>query len=254
MIPVESDAPPGAVCVITGELGRYSMFHQDLAMLRVPGGTQLTWTCGPLIAANMNESFRKALVYPEGHPRAGEPTALEWVWIMGDDHTFAPDVLLRLLAQQRALGADVLLPGCLNRTPPCAFIIIDESNGRHRDFDKVPRTPFRLEGFEVCGDAGMLLSRRALERLGPPWYAELISGSKTSEDRYFSRKIRDAGFDVWVDPGITLGHITPCVIEPVWDEAEGGWLVRFSVGRTPLVQFRPMPEAAAEPEPEAALA
>lgn len=250
MIPVESAFGPGSVAIVTGELGRYSMFHMDLAMLRVPSGSQYTWSSGVLIAENMNQNFSKSLVYPVEHPRAGERTACEWVWIMGDDHTFQPDVLLRLLHSQRETGADVLVPGCLTRNAPCGFIIIDESNGRLRDFDKVPPHVFKLEDFEVCGDAGMLLTRRAVERLGPPWYETLISGTKVSEDRHFARKIRAAGMDIWVDPTITLGHITPCVIEPVWDEVLGCWLVRFSVGRTPLVQFRPVPE----PEPETALA
>lgn len=226
MIPVESEFPPGAVCVSTGELTRYAAFNQALSVLQVPSGTVLVWNCGPLIAHNLNNAFAHALERPE----------LQWAWIMGDDHTFVPEIVLRLLARQQ----DVVVPLCLNRTPPCGFTIIDERNNRHRDFDKVPTSgAFRLEDFEVCGDAGMLLSRRALEKFGPPWYETLISGSFTSEDRYFARKIRNAGFDIRVDAEVVLDHVTPCKITPV--ATEDGWLVRFSVGHQPLVQFRPVP-------------
>lgn len=226
MIPFTDEFPPGAICVATGDLTRFAMFNQSLAMLKVPTGSALIWTSGPLVASNLNHNFEETL----------KNASLQWAWIMGDDHTFNDDVVLKLLARRR----DVIVPLCLNRQPPCAFTILDERNNAHRDFDKIPTSgTFVLEDFEVCGDAGMLLSRPALEKLGPPWYEALISGSKVSEDRYFARKIRDRGMDIHIDAEVTLGHITPCVIQPV--HGEQGWNVQFRVGHTPLVEFRPVP-------------
>lgn len=244
MIPVASPYPPGALCVITGELTRYAMFAQCLATLQVPSGSRLMWTAGPLIAANMDRNFSQALW--EHDPDTGQlsrdaagrliPTPYQWAWVMGDDHTFAPDIILQLLSRQK----DIILPLCLNREPPCAFTIIDQSNGRHRDFDKVPTSgTFELEPFEVCGDAGMLLSRAALEKVGPPWYEKLVSGSWVSEDRYFTNKLRQQGLAVHVDTEARLGHITPSLIEPALGP-DGAWHIRFSIGHKPLAQFRPV--------------
>ena len=226
MVPVTSNFKGVGVCIATGELTRYAMFNQSLAMLHVTDNSCMIWTSGPLIAANMNRNFKSFLANP----------ALEWAWIIGDDHTFKPDVILKLLAHEK----DVIVPLCSNREPPCAFTIIDESNNKHRDFTKVPTSGiFKLEDFEVCGDAGMLLSRAAVEALGPPWYESLVSGTYTSEDRYFARKIRQQGMDIWIDTEVQLGHITPCLITPV--VTEDGWNVQFQVGNVPLAQFRPVP-------------
>ena len=227
MVPVSFDEPGVGVCVATGELTRYSLFNQSLAMLHVPNESCLIWTSGPLIAANMNRNFAQFL----------RNEKLQYAWIMGDDHTFKPEVVMNLLKHK----LDVVVPLCMNREPPCAFTIIDESNNKHRDFDKVPTSGlFKLEDFEVCGDAGMLLSRKAIEMLGPPWYESLISGTYTSEDRYFARKIRKHGMDIWIDADVHLGHITPCTISPIL--TPDGWQVLFGVGHKPLAQFRPVPD------------
>ncbi len=227
MIPVPSPHKGVGICISTGELTRYAMFNQCLAMLNVTDGSCMIWTSGPLITANMNRNFKSFLDNPD----------LGWAWIIGDDHTFKPDVILKLLAHQK----DVVVPLCSNREPPCAFTIIDESNNKHRDFTKVPTSGiFKLEEFEVCGDAGMLLSRAAIEALGPPWYESLVSGTYISEDRYFARKIRQLGMDIWIDTEVVLGHITPCLITPI--VTENGWNVQFQVGNVPLAQFKPVPQ------------
>jgi hypothetical protein len=200
-------------------------------MLNVPDKSCMLWTCGPLIAGNMNHNFRTFLNHQDN---------LQWAWIIGDDHTFKPDVILDLLKREK----DVIVPLCMNREPPCAFTIIDETNNKHRDFDKVPTSGiFKLEEYEVCGDAGMLLSRAAVEKLGPPWYENLISGTYTSEDRYFARKIHKLGMDIWIDTEVQLGHVTPCLITPIIGDA-GDWNVLFGVGHKPLVQFKPVPQDA----------
>lgn len=226
MVPVTFDVAPVGICVATGELTRYAQFNQCLAMLHVPNDSCMIWTSGPLIAANMNRNFVQFL----------KNEKLQWAWIIGDDHTFKPEVVMDLVARNK----DIVVPLCMNREPPCAFTIIDESNNNHRDFDKVPTSGlFKLEDFEVCGDAGMLLSRAAVERLGPPWYESLISGTYISEDRYFARKARSLGMDIWIDTDVQLGHITPCLISPI--ATPTGWNVLFSVGHKPLAQFRPQP-------------
>lgn len=232
MVPVTFDKAPVGICVSTGELTRFAAFNQSLAMLNVPNESSLIWTCGPLIAANMNRNFQSFL----------ENEKLQWAWIIGDDHTFPNDIVLKLLEH----NLDVVVPLCTNREPPCAFTIIDESNNKHRDFDKVPMSGlFKLEGYEVCGDAGMLLSRKAVEALGPPWYENLVSGTYISEDRYFARKIKERGMDIWIDADVQLGHITPCIIQPI--ASDGVWNVLFSVGSKPLAQFRPTRETPCPP-------
>ena len=66
----------------------------------------------------------------------------------------------------------------------------------------------------------MKVSRRALERIDPPWFAFECSGNgcevAACECRYFCRKARAAGFHP-VKAG-AIGHVVPVVVIPPENE------------------------------------
>ena len=45
----------------------------------------------------------------------------------------------------------------------------------------------------------------AKHTLGP--WSVYVSGERTGEDVFFFNDVRAAGFDVWLDPSIELGHV-----------------------------------------------
>jgi len=196
---VTSDYPPGMVVVVTGELTRYVQFHQCLNRLRVPAGSDLVWAAGGSVSRNINRGLTQVL---------REPTA-QWAWMMGDDHTFPPDIVLDLLRHR----VDCVVPVCAIRTPPFETCLL--RNGKNVPLRDLPETGlYRLTGDETYGDAGMLLSRKAITATGPPWQDGPRSGTWTVEDRIFVEKLRTAGFDVHIALDSVLGHITPCEILP----------------------------------------
>ena len=72
---------------------------------------------------------------------------------------------------------------------------------------ELPKKPFKAVR---TGGTGLLVRRDVLEKIEPPYQITTDNESHTdiklSEDIYFSEKVRDAGFDLWVDPTVQCSH------------------------------------------------
>lgn len=229
---VPSRHGPGGVCLITGELTRYGKAMQSCMGLKMPPGSALSWMMGVLVAHNINEAIKGVMANPK----------LEWVWLMGDDHTFPPDVLLNLLDRE----VDVVAPLCLNRAPPMDPVIIDmgASPPRLRYLEDMPASGlYKLGPNEVCGDAGLLVRRHILEKIGYPWHQLKKSGGHNAEDREFIARVKDAGFDVYVDLDNPIGHIAAVEFIPV--KVGDHWEVRINCGGSHVCDLGTMNRSAA---------
>lgn len=215
---VSTTHKPGGIAMITGELTRYGQSMQCFGRLRVPPGSAVPWIMGVLVAHNINTAFQVVMDNP----------ALEWAWLMGDDHTFPPDILIKLLDRD----VDVIVPLCLNRAPPFDPTIIEfkDGQGRLKHVEELPMEGglYKLQEGEVCGDAGLLVRRHVLEAIGAPWHKLKKSGGHNAEDREFIERVKAAGFDVYVDLDNPIGHIAPVEYLPV--RKESGWEIRMMCG------------------------
>ena len=102
--------PPGTIVVAQDHLGRYVDFEQSLELLQVPQGTKQWRIRSGACAMNCNIGVSK---------RVGD-----WVWFIDDDHTFEPDVLLRLLAHNK----EIIAPLVPMRYPPFDFVMYSKLN------------------------------------------------------------------------------------------------------------------------------
>jgi hypothetical protein len=86
-------------------------------------------------------------------------------------------------------------------------IIKKDGQMQNIGIDELPRGLFRAHRI---GGTGLLVRRDVLEKLKSPYqkttYNEKNTGVTLSEDIYFSEKVREAGFDLWVDPAIECEH------------------------------------------------
>lgn len=201
--------------MVTGELTRYALSMQSLVSLKAPQESALSWFTGVLIAKSLNAAFQTVIDNPK----------LQWVWVMGDDHVFAPDTLLRLLDREK----DVIVPLCLNRVPPMDPTIVDHRYKRMKYLEELPSGGlYQLAPHETCGDAGLFIRRPVLEKLGPVWYDSRKSGALAAEDQAFVQRIKDAGYDVWVDLDNPIGHVGNVNFMPI--KKKGKWEVRLIGG------------------------
>jgi hypothetical protein len=229
---VPSDHPPGAVCLITGDLTRYAVSMQSVMALKVPPGSCNAWNMGVLIARSLNGAFKTMMDHPQ----------MQWAWIMGDDHTFEPDCLLRLLDRK----VDVVAPLCLNRLPPMDPTIVEhdhEPTGRMKYLEDLPAGGlYKLRSEETCGDAGLLIRRNVLEAIPAPWYDHRVSGAIAAEDQAFVQRIKDTGFDVHIDLDVIIGHIGQVEFKPFWNVDH--WEIRLTGGAMRhICDMRPAPRS-----------
>jgi len=74
----------------------------------------------------------------------------------------------------------------------------------------IEELPKKLFKAHRVGGTCLLIQRRVLEKLKPPYQMTIFNDNytdvKLSEDVYFSDKIREAGFDIWCDPDIQCHH------------------------------------------------
>jgi len=199
MVPVVSRHKGGNVCVVSGDLTRYAEFQQALAQLKVPSGTAMHWAAGNMVAENGNRVLASSVQHGG-----------DWIWFIGDDHVFDPDIILNLLDRE----VDVVIPLCLTRHPPIKptfWLVQDGHTSYHPRLMDIPTTGL-IEVFQA-GDAGLLARMNVIHKIGPIWY-ETVTGTKVSEDILFTRKIREKGFKVHVDLDHSMGHINHLAIWP----------------------------------------
>lgn len=198
--------PPGTVLVPCHDLARYHQFSNDLTLLDVPDGTKISFMRSSSIVQNLNMGVETMLGDEES----------QWLWLIGDDHAFNRDIVKKLLDR----NLDIVAPLCTKRGPPFPLVAYPDTIGT----DVHGRTLYdtltydELDGDEpfsvaASGSAGMLIRRHVLEVMDPPWFRN-SDGLTTNEDVEFCKAARHAGFTVWVDPTVWLGHIGIVVAWP----------------------------------------
>ena len=94
----------------------------------------------------------------------------DWLWIMGDDHLFDPDILNRLLARE----LDVVVPLVAKRMPPFEPVIfsrlVDAEGHVYKKYRYEQLPTSGLLEVPVAGTAGMLVRRPVLNAVGDPWF------------------------------------------------------------------------------------
>lgn len=211
----------GTIGVVADEMSRYSAFSVSLTGLDKPGGWTVHYALGRNIPGACNTLVRDF----EG----------DWLAFMGDDHIFTTDWLRRMLRVADEGKLDCLVPLVLMRRYPFAPVIYEgaSEDGRLRIMHKIP--PNSLIRVYAAGSAGMLVSRSALDRLGPAPFAfsPLAGGDMLGEDLTFSARLREAGIPIYCHTGISMGHLTTMAVWPEVTEESVSVRIDYNAGSTP---------------------
>jgi len=147
------------------------------------------------------------------------------LWMVDDDMVWHPDSVARLYERDLDIVAGLTWT---NAIPPCPTIWQNERevNGTYfytpaaqetlawlikheHKFDSndpivLPPTDDDLVEAQATGGAFILIKRRVLEAIEPPWFEGDVDGF--GEDFAFCRKARAAGFKVFVDRSVIVTH------------------------------------------------
>lgn len=207
--------PPGLIAVLAQESARFSTFAESLSKLQMPEGSRVAWRIGWGLAQAHNALIEELLADPD----------LGWIWFMGDDHVFSPDLLTKLLDRE----LDVVVPLCLMRAAPFRPVNwVADGDGETRRIKLADYPDGGLAWIDAAGAAGLLVRRHVFDAIEPPWF-ESGTGltSLVGEDINFCRKVRATGREIACDLDAMLGHsLTACV----WPVREpDGWTFGFSM-------------------------
>lgn len=206
--------PPGIIGIPVHFLGRYREFELCLTNLMFPEGTSPAWGAGQNTAKNMNDMAREML----------SNDRYQWLWIIGDDHVFPPDIILQLLKADK----DVIVPFCCRRKYPYIPTIHDSDDDGYGDkkwktvdyewFAGKDGLVSLKDTKKIAGNAGMLIKRKVFETIPDPWFEMgKIHSEYGSPDLWFAKKVIDHGFDIWLDMNHPIGHITHVAVWPYLD-------------------------------------
>ena len=174
----------------------------SLNVTHVPKMTYKHWEVGCDVAKNYNNLCEKLL----------ENKNLEWLWILGDDHTFKSNTLMNLLDR----NVDIVAPLCLKRTPPFGPVAYKIDDDKYYQLTcEYFRGKKGLLKVAACGNAGMLIRRRVIEEIGSDWHrVGWITPDEGSSDLYFCKKAGKQGFDLHVDLDNPIGHLSHMAVWP----------------------------------------
>lgn len=204
--PVSSPAPfpPGIIAAPSSATGRYREFDICLTCVASPPKSKIVWKTGVNIAKNLNDIIRCMFT---DHPE------MQWIWILGDDHTFDKGLLGKLLAH----NVDVVVPLVLHRDHPYLPVLY----GPAPEYKIVLPSWFNdktglqdISGLTV-GNAGMLIRKSVLERIPEPWFEVGRTGPEVGgSDLFFCAKLNRAGIKMYMDMDAAMGHVTHVAVWP----------------------------------------
>lgn len=188
---------PGSIIVAAGTQPRFYEFALAMERLIVPRGTVFMLERSCDIAQNFNKGVRKM----QG----------EWAWFMGDDHDFAPDTLLRLLDH----NVDVVIPPTLCKVMPFLPCVMHGNGNMKWDeemiiysWEELSKSGLlALPRGDFIGQAGMLVRKPVLDRVGDPWFkAGFLDPGRLQEDMTFCMQLQELGYTIWIDCDQVLDH------------------------------------------------
>lgn len=204
----------GTIGLLTQPLARYTDFWlSDKALIR-PASTKFVNMQGMDVTGAYN--------------RIVDAMAGDWLFIMGDDHTFAPDLLINLIAHE----VDVVVPLVLKKDAPFDPVVYEgeETGEDGLTYHRVARLPLTgLHEIYAAGSAGMLIRKHVLDAIEKPVFT--TSDGMQNEDLLFCRKVREAGFKIWCDVENKMGHIGVHTAYPFWQGDRWGSMLDLGNGQ-----------------------
>jgi hypothetical protein len=204
------------------ELSRFSETYASLMAMDKPEGTRFIQGRNASLARSLNILAEDFLSHDE-----------EYMFLVDDDQLFPPDTLTRLLAHKKDIVGGIYL----RRGFPFEPVVFDHASdsGRVRPHF-LNKGETGLVPVKALGMGCLLLHRRVLETMKKPWWAlATIEPDLISEDLTFCRDARNAGFEIWCDLDVKVGHIA---IIPIWPHFQDGeWSTLLATGGRTRVQL-----------------
>lgn len=150
----------------------------------------------------------------------------DWLFFMDSDQTFHPDTLMRLLSWDLPIVSGLYFKSPGKPVPHAykyawkekehlyiglvdeVFRFLSRYKDKLRGDPPAIILPAQREDLLECDGVGagcLLVHRRVFEAIEPPWF-KYSGDTALGEDFDFCRKAQEAGFKIYIDPGVVCGH------------------------------------------------
>lgn len=216
------------VGVPTAEIARRADFYDYYNMLERPAGTICTFAHGQSPARNRNLIIEQAIAHECTH-----------IMFLDDDVAFAPTLLSDLMKYS---DKDVVTALYLMRNYPHQPIIFSEAleDGRCKHLYPSDDNTGLVE-IVACGLGACLIKTEIFKALEKPWIRlGELEKDHWCDDIGFFRRVREAGFKLYCDLSIQVGHMAQATIWP--QHTDGKWQTMYDTsgkGRVAFPAIRP---------------
>ncbi len=132
----------------------------------------------------------------------------QWLFFLDDDVIIPPDSFFRMASK----GVDIISGLYIRRNEPILPVALNDTNPKPTFItDFRPGDVFEAD---LVGAGCLLIHRRVLERMKPPWFEwmvdreDLPENQRSSEDFAFCRKAKkEYGFKIYVDSSVQCHHV-----------------------------------------------
>lgn len=167
-------------------------FTLSLASLALPENTTLMVSPRAMIDTSRNlicEKFLSDITYTH-------------LLMIDDDHTFESDLALRLLSHDVDIVGALAFKRRLD-FQPCVY----KKNKENKLYQ--PILPQVFQEVDIVGTGAILIKREVIKKMKFPWFWTDYDedGTHWSVDFRFCQKAKKAGFKIFVDSDVKIGHI-----------------------------------------------
>lgn len=195
----EMGRPEVLVATLTREIVA-ARWAQGYRNLQLPGSAAVTMKSGMPFDHARNTACEDVLRH-----------SFTWLFFLDDDVVPPPDIYARLAAH----GKDIVSGLYYRRAEPIVPVAMTYDAQDQAQWVTAWSPPNSLLDVDLVGAGALLVHRRVLERMSPPWFQWQLGRDdldpnqpKLSEDFAFCRRAkREFGFGVFLDTSIKCEHI-----------------------------------------------
>jgi hypothetical protein len=208
------------IAVPTADTARQAHFYDYFNMIDKPLGTVISSAHGQSPARNRNLMIQQALDNDCSH-----------VLFIDDDTAPPPDILHRLLSRNLDIVSGLYLMRSFPHQP-IIFNKTDEDGRCTHSFLEDDKTG--LIEVVACGLGAVMIHTRVFKALEQPWIRlGELEKDHWSDDIGFFQRVRKAGFQIYCDLNVKVGHMQQVTLWPVYKD--GKWFTSYDTRGTSQV-------------------
>ena len=169
-------------------------------------------------ANNRNQIIEYALVKGFTH-----------IFFTDDDHVYPQETLTRLLSRDKMIVSGIYTMKCAP-FPIVAFDQVSEDTLFSRFIDMTKVSPTELTEVKAVGAGCLLVNTEVFLKIQPPWFTlGQIYKDRWGDDMWFCKLAREAGYEIWIDPIVRVGHMTKVMLVPSYNLKNKKWEVGYNI-------------------------